>query len=166
MTTLATGPSFTSDDFRHVFGHVPTGVAVVAAQTDAGPAGLAVGSFMSVSLDPPLVGFFVAHTSSTWPKLAPIGRFAVSVLDENDVATSNAFSARGGDKFAGLDWHSSPLGQPVLDTALAWFDCTVERVTDAGDHKLVLGCVHDLRVRSQGRPLIFCHGTYQRLSAS
>ncbi len=104
--------------FRHVLGHVPTGVAVIAAMTPDGPAGLAVGTFMSVSLEPPLVGFLVAETSTTWPRPEPIGRFAVSVLGEDNVDASRTFSVSGGDKFASVSWHASELGQPVLDDSL------------------------------------------------
>lgn len=156
---------FTSDRFRHVLGHVPTGVSVVAAMTPGGPAGLAVGTFTSVSLDPPLVGFLVAESSTTWPKLEPVGRFAVSVLGEDHVETSKAFSVSGGDKFAGVDWHTTESGQPILDEALAWFDCTIYDIVPAGDHRMVLGMVHDLWVQPQGRPLIFVHGSYQRLGS-
>lgn len=155
--------AITQERFRHVLGHVPTGVSVVAGTTPTGPAGLSVGTFMSVSLDPPLVGFLVAKTSTSWPKVEPLGRFAVSVLGEEHIETSRRFSASGGDKFAGVAWHESALGQPILDESLAWFDCATTGINDAGDHKLVLGHVHDMWVRSQGRPLIFCHGTYQRL---
>ena len=56
------------------------------------------------------------------------------------------------------------MGSPVLDTALAWFDCSIESVSDAGDHRFVLANVHDLSARPAGRPLVFCHGTYQRLN--
>ena len=155
--------SVTPDRFRHVMRHVPTGVVVVAARTPSGPAGLAVGSFVSVSLHPPMVGFFVAQASTSWPEIEPHGRFCVNVLGEDDEATCRAFAVSGGDKFAGIAWHSSPTGSPVLDSALAWFDCTTNAVTDAGDHRFVLADVHDLSVRSAGRPLVFCHGTYQRL---
>ncbi|MFL6119014.1 flavin reductase family protein [Actinophytocola sp.] len=153
----------TPDRFRHVMRHIPTGVVVVAAATENGPVGLAVGSFVSVSLTPPLVGFFVAHASTTWPVIEPLGRFTINVLGEDDEATCRAFATSGGNKFAGVTWHPSPMGSPVLDTALAWFDCTAHSVTDAGDHRFVLADVHDLSVRSAGRPLVFCHGTYQRL---
>ncbi|MQA03282.1 MAG: flavin reductase [Streptosporangiales bacterium] len=159
MTTI------TQERFRHVLGHVPTEVAVVAGATDSGPAGLAIGTFMSVSLDPPLAGFLVAKTSTSWPRVEPLGRFAVSVLGEDHIETSRRFASSGGDKFAGVPWRPSGLGQPVLDESLAWFDCTTADITDAGDHKLVLGHVHDMWVQSQGRPLIFCHGTYQRLGS-
>lgn len=165
MTAMAGDMSreITPDRFRHVMRHVPTGVAVVAATTEAGPVGLAVGTFVSVSLRPPLVGFFVDRASTTWPKIEPLGRFTVNILAEDDEATCRAFAMRGGDKFAGVAWHQSPMGSPVLDTALAWFDCTANTITDAGDHRFVLADVHDLSARSAGRPLVFCHGTYQRL---
>ncbi|MGB3440709.1 MAG: flavin reductase family protein [Actinophytocola sp.] len=158
-----TEEAVTADQFRHVMRHVPTGVAVVAANTIGGPIGLAVGTFVSVSLRPPLVGFFVDRGSTTWPVIEPLGRFAVNILGEDDEATCRAFAVRGGNKFAGVSWRPSPLASPVLDTALAWFDCSVNSVTDAGDHRFVLANVHDLSVRSSGRPLVFCHGTYQRL---
>lgn len=161
MTTMV--DSVTPDRFRHVMRHVPTGVVVVAATTTSGPAGLAVGSFVSVSLNPPLVGFFVAQASTSWPQIEPHGRFCVNVLAEDDERTSRAFAMSGGDKFADVAWHESPLGSPVLDNALAWFDCTTNTITDAGDHRFVLADVHDLSVRAAGRPLVFCHGTYQRL---
>jgi flavin reductase (DIM6/NTAB) family NADH-FMN oxidoreductase RutF len=153
----------TPDDLRRVMRHLPTGVAVVTAAGAEGPLGLAVGSFVSVSLEPPLVGFFVARTSTTWPRIAPLGRFCVNVLGEDAEHTSRAFAVSGGDKFGGVGWSSSPLGSPVLDGALAWFDCTTHSVVDAGDHVLVLAEVHELAVADTGRPLIFCHGTYQRL---
>jgi flavin reductase (DIM6/NTAB) family NADH-FMN oxidoreductase RutF len=153
----------TPDKLRDVMRHVPTGVMVVAAMTPDGPAGLAVGSFVSVSLRPPMVGFFVAHSSTTWPRIEPHGRFCVNVLGEDDEATCRAFATSGGDKFAGVPWHLSPMGSPVLDSAIAWFDCTPNTVTGAGDHLFVLADVHDLSVHATGRPLVFCHGTYQRL---
>lgn len=156
-------PEVTPDRFRHVMGHVPTGVVVVAAMTPDGPAGLAVGSFVSVSLRPPLVGFFVAHNSTTWPRIEPRGRFCVNVLGEDDEDVCRVFATSGGDKFADVAWHPSPMGSPVLDSALAWFDCTSNVIIDAGDHRFVLADVHDLSVRPAGRPLVFCHGTYQRL---
>lgn len=151
------------DRLRQVMRHVPTGVAVVAAATPDGPVGLAVGSFVSVSLTPPLVGFFVAHASTTWPVIEPHGRFCVNVLGEEGEDTCRAFAVSGGDKFAGVTWRPSPAGSPVLDNALAWFDCTTNTISDAGDHRFVLADVHDLSVRPAGGPLVFCHGTYQRL---
>src|SRR4029077_12463364 len=137
-----TAPSISSADFRNVMAHVPTSVAVVAATTPSGPAGLTLGSFVSVSLDPPLVGFFPAHTSTSWARVAESGRFAVSVLGDHAEAICRRFAASGGDKFDGLGWQRSPLGSPVLDDAVAWFDCELEAQHEAGDHWFVLARLH------------------------
>jgi 3-hydroxy-9,10-secoandrosta-1,3,5(10)-triene-9,17-dione monooxygenase reductase component len=158
-------PSVTAERFRQVMSQVPTAVSVVATNTPTGPCGLAVGTFASVSLEPPLVGFFIARTSTSWPRIERAGRFAVSVLAEHDTDSSQAFAVSGGDKFAGLAWHTTEGGQPVLDEAVAWFDCRTHQVTDAGDHLFVLGHVDDLWVPGDRRPLIFWHGAYQRLGA-
>src|SRR6185312_7887485 len=66
-------PGITGERFREVMAQVPTAVCVVAADHADGPAGLSVGSFVSVSLDPPLVGVFVATTSTRWPRVAEAG---------------------------------------------------------------------------------------------
>jgi 3-hydroxy-9,10-secoandrosta-1,3,5(10)-triene-9,17-dione monooxygenase reductase component len=153
-----------STTFRQVMAHVPTSVAVVAAMTPDGPMGLTVGSFVSVSLSPPLVGFFPAHSSTSWPQVeAAASGFAVSVLGEDDEEICRRFARSGGDKFAGLAWRPSPRGAPVLETALAWFDCELVSRHDAGDHWCVLAHVHDLGAVNGGRPLVFCHGSYQSL---
>jgi flavin reductase (DIM6/NTAB) family NADH-FMN oxidoreductase RutF len=164
--SATTARPFTATEFRQVMAHVPTAVVVVAAQTPAGPAGLTVGSFVSVSLEPPLVGFFPAHSSTSWPQVEAAESFAVSVLGEEHEAICRQFAQSGGDKFAGLDWHPSPSGHPVLDEAVAWFDCEPADRHEAGDHWFVLARVHGLGVVDQGRPLIFCHGTYQGLGSA
>ncbi|WFE20359.1 flavin reductase family protein [Solwaraspora sp. WMMD937] len=157
---------FTTERFRHVMGHVPTGVTVVTAMTRQGPVGLTVGSFVSASLDPPLVGFLPARTSSTWPLMVPVGTFCVNVLGEEHEQLCRGFARSGGRKFDGVDWRpAAETGSPVIDGALAWFDCVFERCHPAGDHLFVLGRVRNLDVRAQGRPLVFCHGRYQQLAA-
>ena len=162
MTETDAAP-FSATDMRSVMAHVPTAVAVVAAMTPSGPAGLTVGTFTSVSLDPPLVGFFPAHSSTSWPQVEQADRFAVSVLAEHSEDVCRRFAQSGGDKFAGLAWHLSPLGSPVLDEALAWFDCELETRQEAGDHWFVLARVRRMGVVQDGRPLVFCHGQYQGL---
>ena len=164
MSTVAT-PSISSIAFRQVMAHVPTAVSVVAATSPTGPVGLTLGSFTSVSLEPPLVGFFPAHASTSWPRVRAIGRFAVSVLGDHAEETCRRFARSGGDKFDGLGWHHSPLGSPVLDDAVAWFDCELESEHEAGDHTCVLARLHNFGTQGRGRPLIFCHGTYQGLDA-
>ena len=157
-------PTFDSAKYRQVLGHHPTGVTVITAMADDEPVGLAVGSFSSVSLEPPLVGFFATHTSSTWPKIRDAGTFCVNVLGEDQEEVCRRFAMSGGDKFAGLGWSPSALGSPLLDGALAWIDCDLDQVVDAGDHVLVLGAVRDLGVGHDGGPLVFFRGGYGRFA--
>lgn len=152
------------EDFRSVMSYVPTGVAVVTAMTREGPVGLTVGTFLSVSLDPPLIGFLPARSSSTWPVIAPIGKFCVNVLADESESVCRSFAKSGGDKFEGLDWELSATGSPVLADALVWFDCQYEHSYPAGDHLFVLGRVMDLAVNGGGSPLVFFHGGFRRLT--
>ncbi len=129
-----------SEHFRHVLSHVPTGVAVIAGTGADGPTGLAVGSFTSISLDPPLVGFFCDRASTSWPAIREAGAFCANVLAADQGDVSARFARRGGPKFDGLDWSPAPLtGSPVLAGALAWLDCRIDREVELGDHTLVVG---------------------------
>lgn len=153
--------------FRRVLGHYPTGVTVVAALTPEGrPVGLAIGSFFSVSLDPPLVGFCVAKTSSSWPKIEAAGRFGVTVLAEDQHETSDRFASKVADKFEGEVWHPAPVtGSPLLENGINHIDCTLHAVYEGGDHLVVLGRVQHLDVaRDDTGPLLFYKGGYGRHS--
>ena len=152
--------SFDSARFRQVLGHFTTGVTVITAAGDAGPVGLAIGSFSSVSLDPPLVGFFPDKTSSSWPRIQAAGAFCVNILGEDQEDVCRRFAMKGDDKFAGLGWRPAGSGAPLIDDVLAWIDCDIESVTEAGDHYLVLGAVRDLGVADEGAPLLFFRGGY------
>jgi 3-hydroxy-9,10-secoandrosta-1,3,5(10)-triene-9,17-dione monooxygenase reductase component len=153
--------------FRQVLGHFPTGVTVITAITDAGPVGLAVGSFFSVSLDPPLVGFCVMLTSSTWPVIERSGHFAVSVLADDQIDVCRQLATKDPDKFIRVHWTPALVtGAPLVDGAVAHIDCTTEEVHQAGDHWVVIGRVHHMSAGPAGRsPLLFCAGTYGRHQA-
>ena len=159
-----TETAFDSARFRQVLGHFPTGVCVVAGHHEGQPVGLAIGSFFSVSLDPPLVGFCVGHGSSSWPKLRDNGQFCVSVLGADQEAVSRVFASKEPDKFAAIGWDRSPLGEPRITGALAWMDCTLFDVHGEGDHDIVVGQDHDLGVAHEGTPLIFFRGGYSSLA--
>jgi 3-hydroxy-9,10-secoandrosta-1,3,5(10)-triene-9,17-dione monooxygenase reductase component len=148
-------------DFRRVLGHFPTGVTVVAAAPGGSPHGMTVGSFFSISLDPPLVGLCVGKGSTSWPDIEPAGRFAVSVLGDDQAEVSNRFArSDGSGRFDGIAWHAGPTGSPVLDDALAHIECVTEQVVEAGDHWIVIGRVVDLGVDREGGPLLFFQGAY------
>src|SRR5215831_4191536 len=102
----------TSDELRRVLGQFATGVAVVAAVYDGLPYGMAVNSFTSVSLRPPLVSFCASHTSTTWPYLRDAGQFAVSVLAEGQEDVGSAFGTAGAARFTEFPWIRSAQGHP------------------------------------------------------
>ncbi|MFT3866500.1 MAG: flavin reductase family protein [Solirubrobacterales bacterium] len=160
----ATTPAIDSGFFREVMAQVPTSVCVVAADHVEGPAGLSVGSFVSVSLDPPLVGVFVAATSTSWPRVAAARSFCISVLADDHEHVSRRFAVSGGDKFGGLEWGRSPGGAPRLPGAVAWVDCELEAEYPAGDHTFVLGRVIELGAGPEADPLLFHRGGYRRIS--
>jgi flavin reductase (DIM6/NTAB) family NADH-FMN oxidoreductase RutF len=157
-----------SSEFRAVLGHFPTGVAVITAIcSDGEPAGLAIGSFTSVSLDPPLVAFLPAKSSSSWPRMRDAGSFCVNILGHPQLELSRRFATSGGDKFAGLDWQPTPSGHPILPGVPAWIDCDLVRIDDAGDHWIVLGRVRSLSADGDHPgPLVFCRGAFGRFAAA
>lgn len=151
--------------FRSVLGAYPTGVAVITAvDADGQRHGLVVGSFTSISLDPPLVGFFPDVRSSSWARIAQVGRFCVNVLGSDQLDLCRRFAARADDKFADLAHGHTPSGQPLLENAIAWIDCVTERVETIGDHYLVVGTVEALGKREAGTPLLFFRGQYHDLT--
>jgi 3-hydroxy-9,10-secoandrosta-1,3,5(10)-triene-9,17-dione monooxygenase reductase component len=159
--TLKLDPVIDSAMYRRVLGHYPTGVCVVTATLANGQrAGMVVGSFTSVSLDPPLVGFFPDISSSSWPQIESAGKFCVNILANDQKDLCRRFSAKGEDKFAGLTHRLSTNGSPVLDDVVAWIDCTLDKVHEAGDHYIVLGRVRELDVIRPQQPLLFFRGGY------
>ncbi len=146
--------------FRQVLGNYPTGVAAITAMTDAGqPVGMVVGTFTSVSLDPPLVGFLPDKSSSTWPLIEAAGHFAVNVLASDQTALCRQLAGKG-DKFADVEFTISRHGLPLLPEVIVAIECRVHSVTDAGDHYFVLGHVLGLEAKREGDPMLFFQGRY------
>ena len=158
--------TFDGQKFRQVLGHFPTGVAVVTGMDmDGQPAGMAVGSFSSVSLDPPLVAFMPDRSSTSWPRFRDSGSFCVNILGAEQESVCRTFASKGGDKFADLSWRPAGSGAPLLDGVLAWIDCDTEVVHEAGDHFIVIGRVRDLDIGTPALPLVFFQGGYGRFSS-
>jgi flavin reductase (DIM6/NTAB) family NADH-FMN oxidoreductase RutF len=156
----------TPDDrrFRDVFGHFATGVTIITAMDDDEPVGMAANSFTSLSLDPPLVLFCVAHSSSTWPRIESAGMFAVNILGEGHEELCRLFAQKGADRFSATPWRQGVSGAPVLEEAIAYIDCRFEAEHPGGDHKIIVGRVLDVDVREDARPLLFYRGGYGRIT--
>lgn len=150
----------TPEVMRAVLGTFCSGVVVVTSVADADLLGFTCQSFASLSLEPPLVTFSPARTSTTWPKIRELSRFCVNVLAHDQPDLSERFARRGIDRFAGISWRRSPLGSPILAGVSAWIDCTLFAEHDGGDHTIVLGTVHALAADPDRHPLIFYRGRY------
>lgn len=161
-------------EFRRVLGHFASGVTIVTAldpnggDGTAGPSGFACQSFASLSLDPPLVTFMVARTSTTWPRIARAGAFCVNILGAEQGALCRSFAVSGADKFAGVAHSPAPAtGSPLLDSVAAWVDCRIQAVHTGGDHLIVVGRVEALGAADGdgNGPLLFHQGAFGRFSS-
>ena len=157
MSDIAIDPG----TYRQVLGMYPTGVAVITAMNSGNhPVGMVVGTFTSVSLDPPLVGFLPDKRSSTWPLIEAAGHFCVNVLACDQTALCRQLAAPGADKFAGVDYAISPHGLPVLPDVTVAIECQLYSVSEAGDHWFVAGRVLGLEARRDADPMLFFRGRY------
>jgi len=157
-------PNIDPAEFRQVLGHFATGLTVVTAMEEGSPVGFTCQSFFSLSLDPPLVALAPGKSSTSWPRIAQAGAFAVNVLSTAQADLCQAFAVSGGDKFATVAWRKGPVaGTPLLDGALAWVECALESIHDAGDHELVTGRVLALEL-GEGEPLVFYRSVFRTLA--
>jgi len=150
--------------FRKVCGRFATGVAVATILDEGGtPKGLTVNSFVSVSLEPPIISISIERAASIREPFLKANAFGISVLKEEDQWLSERFAYGEGDRFEGVSWQSGQLGVPLLREALATMECTVERHIEVGDHTLFLGEVRFGETPKEGLPLVFYASAYQRL---
>ncbi|QVQ51736.1 flavin reductase family protein [Spiractinospora alimapuensis] len=163
MTTIDTVDediTVTPEDYRSIFGLLPTGVVAITGMTpDDRPLGFVVGTFQSLSLDPPLVTFCVDKSSSTWPWLRSMERFTANVLSTDQLSVCKALSRKGPDKFTGLSYDRSTVDAPRLRGSTAWIDCDVLSEIVAGDHYVIVGSVVAMEAGA-GDALMFRGGTF------
>jgi flavin reductase (DIM6/NTAB) family NADH-FMN oxidoreductase RutF/DNA-binding IclR family transcriptional regulator len=152
--------------FRNVLGHFPSGVAVITAMTASGPAGMTVSAFTSVSLHPPMVAFLPARGSTTFAQIREAGSFCVNVVAADQTELCRQFARAGADKYDGVGWEPSGVsGSPLLNGAVAFLDCTIAQIHEAGDHDIVVGRVDALGAADERDPLLFFQGGYGRFTA-
>jgi flavin reductase (DIM6/NTAB) family NADH-FMN oxidoreductase RutF len=154
---------FDGRQFRATLGQFCSGVVIATGCLRGTPAGFAAQSFVSLSLDPPLVALSPAKTSTSWPKLRESGSFCINILAADQKPVCDLFAKSGIDKFAELAWRPGATGSPVLDGVLAYIDCDLEAEHDAGDHTIAVGRVRALDILNpDGAPLLFFRGQYGR----
>ncbi|MEU0939853.1 flavin reductase family protein [Embleya sp. NPDC005971] len=152
---------FDTTDFRRTLGYLPTGVTVITTTDPFGrPVGMACNSFMSVSLNPPLVMLCVGEASATLVDLRQNGGFCVNILGSDQEQLCRQFSVKDIDRFAGVRWSESAAG-PQLCDALAWMSCSIDVEHVAGDHVIIIAEVTGLRVNpDEPEPLVFHRGLF------
>lgn len=141
-------------ELRRAFSAYPTGVMAMCALVEDAPVGMAVNSFTSISLQPPLAAVSVARTSTTWPLLSErrVGLSALSVTQE---ALCRQLSSPLGDRFAGAEWHANGDGAVFIAGAALWLECDVRAIFDGGDHEIVVMRVFSAQPFPDIDPLVF-----------
>ena len=167
MTTenATTATSWHPQELRRVYGAFPTGVTAIGALVDGTPVGLAASSFTAVSLEPALISVCADLKSATWPILRTRARLGISVLAAHQEQACLRLSSKKGDRFAELEFRTTPDGALFVEGASAWLDCSIENVFPAGDHDIVVFRVHDLDADAAVAPLVFHGSRFRQLAA-
>lgn len=142
--------------------HFPTGVTIVTALGEAGPAGLAASAVTSLSLDPPLLVACLDRSSRTLETILAVGSFGVNLLPDGSEAIARSFARKVpmAEKWAGIDAHEL-RGVPAIDDAVVSIACELRDVFPGGDHEIVTGKVVAIEVADgDPAPLLFHAGRY------
>ena len=144
--------------YRRALGQFGTGVTIVTVNTDAGPVGMTVNSFASVSLDPPLILWSVSKDSARCALFENADQFVINVLHRGQADLASEFARPEGD-FAHGHWAQNENTVPVLGDALACFECKRSIIYDGGDHSIIVGQVEKATLH-EGDPLLFFNGQF------
>src|SRR5436190_6881 len=147
---------------RALMRRFPSGVAVVTIDLEGEQLGLTVGSLVSLSLEPALVGVSIAKEAAMHELLRRAGSFSVSLLAAGQEGVAQHF-ARGVPPFA--HWQRIRLrdedGPPLIAGALGWLRCRVRAEADAGDHTFFIGEVEAAEAGESNPPLLYLDGRYR-----
>jgi flavin reductase (DIM6/NTAB) family NADH-FMN oxidoreductase RutF len=154
-----------SVEFRHACGRFATGVTIATVTDTQGvPHGLTVSSFVSVSLEPPLVSICLGHAVTLIDLFRDANYFGINVLSESQRPLSELFARKGQDRFQGVAWTPGKTGVPLIGGVLAAMECRVEQRIPAGDHDIFVGLMVATRV-AEGAPLLHFEGAYRKLES-
>jgi flavin reductase (DIM6/NTAB) family NADH-FMN oxidoreductase RutF len=158
--TAGAPPVTDTRHFRDCLGVFATGVTIVTTRApDGGFIGLTANSFNALSLDPALVLWSLGRGSASLDAFISAEHFAVSVLATDQMDLARRFAKPFPDRFAGVGVHRGLGGAPLIEGALAWFECHTRVHYEQGDHVLFIGEVKHC-ARIHGSPLLFRQGEY------
>jgi flavin reductase (DIM6/NTAB) family NADH-FMN oxidoreductase RutF len=154
---------------RDMLGHFATGVTVVTARSGPLLAGMTANAIASISIDPPLMMASIAHKAETHGAIVGSHAFAVNVLTTDQQALAECFAqpttARKLTAFCDAAWHEAETGSPILEGALAFFDCRLTARHEGGDHSIFIGEIVAAGFRDDAQPLLWYGSGYRRLAA-
>jgi flavin reductase (DIM6/NTAB) family NADH-FMN oxidoreductase RutF len=152
------------NELRRIMGHFATGVTIITSIRSTGELhGLTANAFTSVSLVPPLLLICVDKKAESYPCFDESKIFTMNILSTDQEALSRKFAVSGGNKFEGVSYRIGANGAPILDGTLAYIECKVAGVMDAGDHTIYLGEIQQAETPQEGKPLMFFRGGYRSL---
>ena len=153
---------------RSMMGRFATGVTVVAARHGPLLAGMTANAVASISIDPPLMMASISRRAETHVAIVGSHAFALSVLagDQRELAECFAqpTTATKLQRFCDAPWHEAETGSPILEGALAYFDCRLTARHDGGDHTVFLGEIVAAGYREDADPLLWYASDYRRLA--
>jgi flavin reductase (DIM6/NTAB) family NADH-FMN oxidoreductase RutF len=152
-----------ADDFRRALRKFASGVTIVTVALGDELHGATASSFASVSLNPPLILVCLDKSSHTRELLLETEVFAVNVLGADQAEVARAFSLKGVKQFDSLSHRAGIGNAPLLDDAIAWIECRLERVIEAGDHDIVIGDVVSCDTTDR-LPLLYYEAEYRGLT--
>lgn len=162
MAPTALQQTFDPTQFRSVIGHFMSGVAVIATRHAGRDHGMTASAVSSLSLEPPMLTVCLHRDAPTQEAVLGSGAFGVSILREGQDALATRFARPHPDKFAGVGVRYGPLGQPLLEGALATIECEVRESVVGGTHRVFLAAVRHAEVGA-GTPLAYYRGRFGRL---
>lgn len=156
--------------YRAAMRHYPAGVTVVTVNSENGPVGFTATSFASLSAEPPLISFNIAHTSSSIEAMLRAESLVVHFLGEHQQHIAQRFSRAAAERFTDHSlWTTLDTGEPVLHGTPIWVRATVHKLIELGDHTLVVGLVtrvhDDAEEMPAAAPLLYYNGAYHRPEA-
>jgi flavin reductase (DIM6/NTAB) family NADH-FMN oxidoreductase RutF len=152
----------TGEELREVMRRFPAPVAVVTAEVDGERFGLTVGSLVSLSLEPPLVGISIGKDSSSHEPIRRAGGWAASLLGGGQTRIAQHFARSGIPPVAlwhGVDVRDGARG-PLVDGALGWLGCRTVAEHEAGDHTIFIAEVEEIELGASGDGLVYRGGGF------
>lgn len=165
ITIAEPQPSISPDVFKAAMRALPAGIAAITTGKGASRAAFIVSSLVSISAEPPLVGFFANRSVSALPALLAENRFAANVLGtgQEDIVNTMCSAPQGPARFSTGTWVEGKSGLPVLEGALATLECDIISSTTVGTHQFIVGHIRHSSSAIAAHPLVNFNGCVRHL---